>query len=330
MSRRPVVHLLATGGTIAGMALSPESLTEYTSGVVPAARLLQGLPALAHIADVRVEDIASVDSCNMSVAIWLTLARRINALAKRDDVNGFVITHGTDTLEETAYFLNLTIKSTKPVVLVGAMRPASGISADGPLNLLNAVAVAASPEACGKGVLVVLDGQINAAREVTKNNTLSPETFKSNELGLLGYVVDYKPLFYRMSNRAHTLVAPFSVEGLDSLPRVDIFYNDVGIAPDMLCAAVDAGAEGLINAGTGNGSVPESLVDVLRDAVRRGVAVVRSSRVGSGVVTKRPSDAAWGFIRGDNLTPQKARVLLMLALTKSRDAQEIQTFFDIC
>lgn len=209
------------------------------------------------------------------------------------------------------------------------MRPATAISADGPLNLLNAVSVAASKEAHGKGVMVILNGQINAAREVTKTNTMSPETFKANELGFLGYVVNYEPKFYRVSTRKHTADSVFDVSKLTELPRVDIFYNDVNTSPEMLKASIATGAKGIVNAGTGDGSMFKPNQDILAAASKdKGLAVVRASRVGSGLVTPQNYDADSKFIRADNLTPQKARILLMLALTKTQNPVEIQAFFD--
>lgn len=328
-AKLPNVHVLATGGTIAGSASSATNLTTYKAGALSVEQLLDAVPALKEHANIKAEQVASISSNNMSFEVWLKLAKRVNELLADKDVDGIVITHGTDTLEETAYFLNLVTKSKKAVVLVGSMRPATGISADGPLNLLNAVAVAGSKEAHGKGVLVVLDGQINAAREVTKTNTLAPETFKANELGFLGYVVNFKPMFYRESTRKHTADTVFDISKVEKLPQVDIFYNDVNTSPEMLKASIASGADGIINAGTGNGSMFKPNQDILTAASKeKGLAVVRASRVGSGVVTPQNYDADSKFIRGDNLSPQKARILLMLSLTKTKNHEEIQEFFD--
>ena len=325
----PTVHILATGGTIAGSASSATNLTTYKAGSLSVEQLMDAVPALKEHANIKAEQVASISSNNMSFDVWLKLAKRINALLAEKDVDGVVITHGTDTIEETAYFLNLVVKSKKPVVLVGSMRPATAISADGPLNLLNAVALAGSKEAQGKGVLVVLNGQINAAREVTKTNTLNPDTFKSGELGFLGYVVNFKPVFYRESTRKHTADTVFDLSKVEELPRVDIFYNDVNTAPDMLKASIASGAKGIINAGTGNGSMFKPNQEILTAASKdKGILVVRTARFGSGMVTQQDYDHDSKFVRGDNLLPQKARILLMVALTKTQNFEEIQSYFD--
>ena len=325
---KPNIVILATGGTIAGSADSASATTGYKAGALGIDALLNAVPQVKEYANVSGEQICSIDSKDMTDDIWLRLADRINELFARGDVDGIVITHGTDTLEETAYFLNLTVKSDKPVVLVGAMRPATAISADGPMNLLNAVRVAASPASVGKGVLVVLNDEINAAREVTKTNTITVSTFKSSELGLLGYVNAGVPEFYRTSTRRHTRNSEFNVSGLKSLPYVKIIYghaNDDGLFVD---AAIKAGAKGIIYAGMGNGSIHMNAEKSLAAATAKGVVVVRSSRGGNGTVI--PAEQSYidaHFLDGDTLSPQKARILLQLALTKTHDLKEIQRIF---
>ena len=262
----------------------------------------------------------------MTVAVWLKLAKRINELLA-GDVAGIVVTHGTDTMEETAYFLNLTVRSAKPVVLTGSMRPATAISADGPLNLLEAVSVAASPDAAGRGVMVVMNGTIDGARSVTKTNTLRADTFKSPEIGCLGYVVQGKPVFCRESSRRHTAASEFDVSGLDSLPKVEIVYSYADASPDATLGVLAGKPKGIVVGGVGNGLVFGAVEKVLEQARREGVAVVRSSRVGTGVVTREAEDDAKGFVAADNLTPQKARVLLMLALSKTSDIHVIQKMY---
>ena len=265
----------------------------------------------------------------MTNDVWLKLADRCNKLLAQDDVKGVVITHGTDTLEETAYFLNLVVKSDKPVVLVGAMRPATAISADGPVNLLNAVKLAASPKAVGKGVLVAMNDQIDGGRDVTKTNTTNVATFKSPELGALGYFTGGEPYFYKESLRKHTKSTVFDVSGLKELPRVDIVYTHVNDDRVLVDAAVKAGAKGIVYAGSGMGSIHKDAEPGLAEAVKNGVTVVRASRVGNGMVVEGSKE--WtdeGFLNGDNLNPQKARVLLQLALTKTSDPKAIQKMFD--
>ena len=219
------VMILATGGTIAGSGATSTTTVGYTAATVGVQTLLESVPELKKVASVRGEQVFQIASENMTPQHWLTLAKRVNTLLAQDDVDGIVITHGTDTIEETAYFLNLVVKSKKPVVIVGAMRPATAISADGPINLYDATAVAASPDAAGRGVLVVLNDQINAAREVTKTNTFTTDTFRAPDFGLLGYVQGGRPYFYRASARRHTVDTEFDVSNLEALPQVDILYG---------------------------------------------------------------------------------------------------------
>ena len=217
---RPVVWVLATGGTISGGGATPTSLTEYRAGTFSGEELVAAVPALAQHASIRVEQVANVGSPNITFDDWRTLARRIDEIFRSEpDTAGIVITHGTNTLEETAYFLNLTVRHDRPVVLVGAQRPATAISADGPLNLLNAVRTAASPEARGKGVLVVMNDEINAARDVTKTNTYRVETFSSRELGFLGYVDGDRVSFYRAPTKRHTAGSEFDLAGVEAFPE---------------------------------------------------------------------------------------------------------------
>lgn len=325
----PKVKILATGGTIAGTATSNTQVTGYKAGDLAIQTLIDAVPAIKDVADVSGEQIVKISSNNMNTETLLKLAKRVNELLKDPEVSGIVITHGTDTLEETAYFLNLLTKSDKPVVLVGAMRPATAISADGPMNLLNAVKVAASPEAKEKGVMIVMNDTINGARDVTKTNTTNVSTFKSPELGALGYVSAGKVRFYKASTKRHTTTSEFDVSSLDSLPRVDIIYSHVDADRVMADAAVKAGAKGIIHAGTGNGSIADPTEEGLKDAVKNGVIVVRSARVPNGATTV--SLAKWtkdGFLESETLNPQKARLLLQLALTKTQDPKEIQRMFD--
>ena len=330
---RPTVWVLSTGGTIAGTGSSPTDLSNYKAGTLTGQALVDAVPQIAQIADVRVEQIANVVSSDITIDIWLKLAQRINRILADDPaVAGVVVTHGTNTLEETAYFLNLTVKSDRPVVLVGSMRPATAISADGPLNLLNAVRTAISPDARGKGALIVMNDEINGARDVTKTNTFRVETFRSPELGALGYVDEDKVAFYRSSTRRHTAASEFDVSTLTQLPRVDIVYSYVEPDPAMIEAVVARQAKGLVLAGTGAGALStfeKAAVTALSKipAADRPV-IVRSSRVGNGRVIGRAEYDELGMVPADTLNPQKARILLMLALTKTSDPTEIKRMFD--
>ena len=328
----PVVWVLATGGTISGGGSSPTSLTQYRAGTFSGDDLVAAVPSLADHAVVRVEQVANVGSPNITFGDWLTLARRINEIfTDHPEVAGVVITHGTNTIEETAYFLNLTVRHERPVVLVGAQRPATAISADGPLNLLNAVRTAVAPEARGKGVMVVMNDEINAARDVTKTSTYRVETFNSRTLGYLGYVDADRVSFYRESTKRHTVDTEFDLRGVTRMPRVDIIYSYVEPNPVMIRALIEDGVDGIVLAGTGAGLVSavertalESVM-VLPSDVRP--VIVRSNRTGSGRVVALDAYDERGMIPADTLNPQKARVLLMLALTKTRDLDDIRRIF---
>lgn len=329
---KPLVWVLSTGGTISGKGASSTSLAEYNTGALRGEDLVAAVPEIKDVADVRVEQIANVSSTDITVAHWLTLANRINRIFDEDPkAAGVVITHGTNTIEETAYFLNLTVKHDRPVVLVGSMRPASAISADGPLNLLNAIRTAVSKEAVGKGVVVVLNDEINAAREVTKTNTYRVETFKTPELGLLGYVDADRVTFYRQSTRRHTARSEFDVRGRTSLPAVEILYSYIQPSAVMAEALAASGTQGIVFAGTGAGLISTAERASLKPLLDRPAAsrpvLVRSNRTGNGRVIALPEYEALGMVPADNLNPQKARVLLMLGLTKTRDVAELRRMF---
>jgi len=324
------VVILATGGTIAGTGATSTTTVGYTAATVGVARLIEAVPELKKVANVKGEQVFQIASENMNNDYWLKLAKRVNELLAQDDVDGIVITHGTDTIEETAYFLNLVVKSKKPVVVVGAMRPSTAISADGPVNLYNAVTLAGSEEAVGKGVLVVLNDQINGAREVTKTNTSNADTFRSWELGFLGYMQDNRPYFYRVSTRKHTVDTEFDVSKLESLPQVDIVYGYANMNRVAVDAFVGAGAKAIVHAGVGDGSLARPAVEpALIDARKKGVIIVRASRVGNGIVARNgeAKDDEMDYVVSDSLNPQKARILVMLALTRSSDTKEIQRMF---
>ncbi len=326
--KKSSVMILATGGTIAGSAASATQ-AGYTSGRVTVDAMIAAVPGLTGIARVHGEQVANVGSQDITFTIMIHLANRINALLGTDGVDGVVVTHGTDTMEETAYFLNLTVKSKKPVVLTGAMRPATAVSADGPLNLYNAVAVAADPDAAGRGTLVVMNDRIHGAHSLTKTNTTSVETFISPINGLIGTVNYGKTDYFRRPFRRHTHKSQFSVKGFTSLPRVDIIYACADMPADLIDGSMEKGAKGIVVAGDGNGNMNAATIERAGLAAKKGVIIVRSSRVPTGKVGRNVEidDDRMGFIASDELNPPKARILLMLALLKKRGLDEIQQLF---
>jgi L-asparaginase len=330
VNRLPNVVILATGGTIAGTGATSTTTVGYAAAKIGVDALIEAVPDLKKVARVRGEQVFQIASENMNNDYWLKLAKRVNAVLAGPDADGVVITHGTDTIEETAYFLNLVVKSQKPVVIVGAMRPATAISADGPINLYNAVILAGSKEAIGKGVLVCLNDQINGARDVTKTNTSTADTFRTPELGFLGYIQDNRPYFYRESTRKKTVATEFDITNIDALPRVDIVYGYANEDRAAIDAFVAAGAKGIVHAGPGDGSLARPAVEpALIEARKKGVVIVRSSRTGNGIVARNgeAKDDELDFVVSDTLNPQKARVLLSLALSKASDTKEIQRMF---
>ncbi|MDR0822483.1 MAG: type II asparaginase [Endomicrobium sp.] len=327
------IAILGVGGTIAGQAQSAAQVVGYKAAALSVDDIVKTIPEISSIANISLcEQIAQIDSKDMTDFIWLTLAKRVNQLLSQDDIDGVVITHGTDTMEETAYFLNLTVKSDKPVILVGAMRPNSAISADGPRNLYNAVVVAGSKNSKGYGVMVLLNDRIFSARTVTKTNTILPSAFNSIDFGALGYVVENEPKFYNKPVRLHTVDSEFDISKIKILPKVDIVYSYAGTHSDEAVKAfVKFGAKGIIHAGTGDGSIHKSTMLSLIEAKRAGIAIVRSTRVAGGIVAKDKNyDDNFGFISADSLNPQKAKILLQLALTKyqAKDNKKIQELFE--
>lgn len=324
----PNIVILATGGTIAGAAATGTQAA-YTSGAVTIDAMLAAVPGIKDLANIKGEQISNVGSQDMTLNIMLKLANRINALLAQDNVDGVVVTHGTDTMEETAYFLNLVVKSDKPVVLVGSMRPSTAVSADGPLNLFNAVGVAADPNAKGRGVLVVMNDWIHAAHSLTKTSTTAVQTFMSPLRGLVGVSTYGKNDFYNTPQWKHTTGSEFDVTNVTQLPRVDILYAYADMSPDLIDASVAGGARGIVIAGVGNGNMNKSSLEAAGRAARKGVVVVRSSRVATGTVGRNVevNDDELNLVASDELNPQKARILLMLALLKSRTAIEIQNLF---
>lgn len=323
----PNVEVLATGGTIAGAGQSATD-TAYTAGKVSVNHLVSAVPQLAEIANVIPKQVVQIGSQDMTDDVWLTLVKTINNDCNK--VDGFVVTHGTDTMEETAYFVNLTAKCTKPIVFVGAMLPSTGLSADGPKNLYNAVVVASSKEAANRGAMVAMDDKIISARDVIKTNTTAVETFQGANFGTMGYIFNSKVHFANTPDTPHTKDTPFDVSKLEKLPKVGIVYNYSNVPAEPLKALLDAGYEGIVTAGVGNGNIHKNLFPLLEKAAKDGVAVVRSSRVPTGSATKDAEidDAKYGFVAGQFLNPQKARILLQLSLTKTKDPKKIQEYFD--
>ena len=329
VGRKPRVVIVATGGTIAGSAAS---MTEagYTSGAVGVDILLAAVPQLKDLAEVAGEQVASIGSQDMNDEVWLKLGNRVNALLADPKVDGVTITHGTDTIEETSYFLHLVTKSTKPVVLTGSMRPSTAMSADGPLNIYNAVGIAADPTAKGRGVLVAIDDDVHSAHDIIKRHTTDVATFSSGEAGLVGAVLFGKTTWYRSPTEVHTSKSDLSIAGVKTLPRVDIVYAHANMSPDVITSAVQNGAKGLVIAGVGDGNMTAPALDAVKAAVAKGVVVVRSSRVNGGIVRRNieVNDDQLGTVASMELNPAKARVLLQLALLKSSNPKKVQDYFD--
>ena len=325
-AEQPQIVILATGGTIAGQQKKPGE-AGYVAGQLAVKVLIDAVPELCEIAQVKGEQIASIGSQDMNDQVWLKLLRRIDELGKDQTVDGIVVTHGTDTIEETAFFLDLTVATDKPVVLVGAMRPATARGADGPLNLLNAVKIAAAPESHGRGVLVTLNEEIHNAREVTKTNTTEVEAFKSPDTGPVGvFAADHLHYYHAPGGeRLH-----FELGDRADLPRVEIVYAHANMDAGLVNASAQSGAKGVVLAGVGDGNMSQSAMDALAALAKQGTVVVRSSRVGSGWVSRNVEvdDDALGFVASQDLIPQKARILLQLALTQTSDPAKVQAMFD--
>ncbi len=317
---KPRVVVLATGGTIAGRAGAPMS---------DGASLIAAVPELAVHADLRVEEFSRIGSSQMTPGHWLRLAKRINQIFRQDsNVAGVVITHGTDTLEETAFFLNLTVRDRRPVVVVGAMRTSSEISADGPANLLNGVRVAVSGQAVGKGVLVVLNEDIAAARDVWKTDNRRVQTFRSPELGFLGFADPDTVLFYRSTVRPHTLESEFDVSRVDSLPNVVLVSDYAGFDGSLIDHLVGTTPDGIVVATFAGGRMSAGARRAVQGAAEAGIPLVIASRVPGGRIVGNPLGDTAAVVSRD-LPSHKARILLMLALTRTREIQEIQRIFDI-
>ena len=327
---KPNIIVIATGGTIAGVGASGTQTSGYAAATLGIDTLLAAVPDIHKIANVKGEQLMQVASESMLGTLQLKMAKRINELLDNPDVDGVVVTHGTDTTEETAYFLNLTVKSTKPVVMTAAMRPSTAISADGPMNLYNAVLIASTKESAGKGVMVTLNDQITGARDVTKNSTVALEAFRSHIFGHMGFIAGGKPNFYNVSTRKHTVNTEFDVSKTESLPNVEIVYGATDANMIAANAFVAAGAKALVYAGPGNGSMSASVKPAMADLRKKGVLIVRSNHTGSGMTVRNGEapDDKMDFVTADTNNPQKARILTQLGLTKTTDTKELQRMFD--
>lgn len=315
--RLPLVKVMATGGTIANAP----------SGRLHASEVVEVIPELKDIARIEIEEVFRVGSSAITPDRWIIIAKRINESASEKDLKGFVVTHGSNTLEETAYFLHLVVKTDKPVILTAAQRQFTTLSSDSPKNFLDAVQVAATDEARGKGIMTVVNGEINCGRDVTKKMSYRLQTYTSPDVGLLGFVDMGRVTFYRLPVRKHTSSSEFDVTGMEKLPRVDIIYTASGADGVLIDAALERGkAEGLVIAVSPTGAPAPGMKEALNRAADNGVPVVCANRGGQDRLRiMQPEEP---FIAGDNLNPQKARVLLMLALTKTKDFVEIQRIFN--
>ena len=325
---KPNVVILATGGTIAGAGASALNSATYAAAKVPVDKLLAGLPELASVANVRGEQVSQIASESFNNETLMKLGKRVSALVKQADVDGIVVTHGTDTLEETAYFLNLVIRTSKPIVVVGSMRPGTALSADGALNLFDAVSVAASKDAAGKGVLVTMNDEINSGRDVVKLVNIKTEAFKS-QWGPLGMVVEGNNYWFRAPVKRHTAQSEFNIDDFETLAPVEIVYGYGNMSGTAVEAVGKSGIKALIHAGTGNGSVAGSIVPALQSIRAQGVQVIRSSRVPAGFVLRNAEqpDDKYDWVVAHDLNPQKSRILAAVALTKTNDSKELQRIF---
>lgn len=324
------IKVLSTGGTISAHHDNRLDFRNYQSGHYSGEDILEQIPEVHQYAEVDVEQVSNLSSTLIHAEHWLTLREQIHRYLNKDHYDGVVVTHGTNTIEETAYFLNLTIHSNKPIVLTGAQRPLSALSSDAHINLLNAVKVASSDASYGKGVLVVLNDQISSARAVTKTNTYRLETFQSIEQGYLGFVdPDDRVEFYQAPVRCHTHDSEFSSIDFKQLPEVDIIYSYAGAKGNLIRALIESGVEGIVIAGTGAGRCSYEEEKALEEADRQGIKIVMSTRYGNGRVVPLEKYRHLNLITADNLPPHKARILLMVALTKYNDPAKIQEMFHI-
>lgn len=324
----PRIKILATGGTIAGKGASADRAA-YTAGSLPIKDLIDAVPGIDKVATITGEQISNVGSQDMTIDIWMKLNKRINEIFKNDEADGIVITHGTDTQEETAYFLNLTVRYDRPVVLTGSMRPATAISADGPKNLYDAVTVASSPLSRGRGVMIVFNESILDGREAVKTSTTKVNGFTAPNSAPLGQVYDGKVIYYIKALRSSDKNTPFDITGLTKLPRVAVAELYCDAPATAVSAYAGDGVDGIITSGLGNGNLNKVNTEAVSAAIRKGIVVCRASRVPTGRVTlyDETDDEKLGTIVSDDLNPQKARILLMLGLTQTHDKKVLQSYF---
>lgn len=331
-NRLPLVRLLGTGGTIASWGSPRLEFVQYWLGGknLDVHQSLARIPEVSQYAEVEAEQVLQTPSMAIGAPEWIQLASKINHIFEtQPEVDGLVLTHGTSTMEETAYFLNLTVKSSKPVVVTGSMRPPSALGTDADNNLLSAILLASSQEAHGKGVMILLNDEIQAAREATKQNSYRVETFGSRELGMLGYLdSDLKPVFYREPTRRHTYQTEFTVSHELEMPRVEVVYAVAGGNGMQARFLIDTKVDGIIGAATGGGSGAPDWNDGLAEASQAGIAVAIATRTGAGRVIPTNRSKETGLISADNLNPQKARILLMLALSTTKNTNSIQEMFN--
>ena len=326
LSAKPKIRIIATGGTIAGVSASATS-SAYGAGQVGIQTLIDAVPQIKELADVSGEQLVNIGSQDMNDAVWLKLAKRINQLLS-GDYDGVLVTHGTDTMEETAYFLSLTVHSDKPVILVGSMRPSTAISADGPANLYNGVAALVDPSSKGHGVMACMNNQLIDAKSLIKTHTTDCATFKGT-YGEVGYVYNGKPYYIFEPTYKHTTRSIFNVDNLEKLPKVGIIYGYANCSTLPIEAFFKADFDGIVLAGVGDGNFYKDVFDVAVQMQESGTQIVRASRVPTGptCLNGEVDDSKYHFVAALNLNPQKARVLLQLALTKTRDWQQIQKYF---
>ena len=324
----PRVYLFGTGGTISFVSESRTDFANYSyqGRQLTIQEMLARVPEAHDLAQVSPEQVINVGSTEVYPNHWLTLANRINEQFSTDEsAAGVAVTHGTATLEETAYFLNLTVLDRRPVVVTGAMRPPSAMGTDADNNLMDAIRIAACPDSAGRGVLVVLNNEIQAARDVTKTDSYRVETFQSGHMGFLGYSdSDGQIVYYRRPDRRHTADSEFDLAGVDELPQVEIAYAYAGVSAVVIDALVEAGVNGIVAAGLGSGGSPSPFMAALRRAIAAGIPVVISTQVSTGRVLQTRRFVEEGYIVADNLHPKKARILLMLGLTRTSDTAELQ------
>ena len=322
------VVILATGGTIAGAGASVANSATYQAAKVPVDKLIAGVPELADVAHVRGEQVFQIASESFTNEKLVTLAKRVSALAKDPAVDGIVITHGTDTVEETSFFLTLTVHTDKPIVMVASMRPGTAMSADGMLNLYNAVVLAGDKESRGKGVLIAMNDDILSGRDASKRINVKTNAFGS-QWGALGLVVEGRSYWFRAPVKRHTMNSEFDIDSISTLPDVQIVYGSGNMGTALYEAAAKSGAKAIIHAGTGNGSVADYAVETLKKIRASGVQIIRSARVADGLVLRNSEqpDDKYDWVVANDLNPQKAKILAAVALTRTNDPKELQRIF---